>query len=123
MSEHDDDFAAAGLPEEWNSDQTLENLKMERSVRPEETNEQMTRRLLEEAAPAAAQSIIHLALHSPNDNTRLNAAKYVTDSLLESDSSGGKAKWEELIGTAVSEVEVYANQGAPSDGDESEEEE
>lgn len=101
---------------QWDSDEALESLKMERSIKPEESNEQLTRRLLEEAGPLAAQSIIHLALHANNENTRLNASKYVTDTLIGADASGpAKQKWEDLVGEAISEAEVYANQDANQD--------
>lgn len=96
----------------WDSDEALQNLKMEKTLRPDETYEELTRRLLEEASPQAAQSIIHLALHGTNENTRLNAAKYITDSLIGNDANGPtKQKWEELVADAVSDAEVHANVG------------
>ena len=74
----------------WDSDEAIESLKMERALHTDETNENLTRRLLEEAAPSAAQSIIHMALHSANDNTRLRAATYITDKLLDAEASTTK---------------------------------
>jgi hypothetical protein len=68
--------------DEWNSDEALNSLKMERSVNPTESNKAMTQRLFEEAAPGAAMALTHLALHATNENTRLNAAKYVTERIL-----------------------------------------
>jgi hypothetical protein len=121
MPDHDDyDYSdetgynpaeATGPENLWDSENAIESLKMERSVRPDETNEEMTRRILEEAGPLAAQSIVHLALHSQNDNTRLNAAKYVTGTLLEGQTEDGKASWEKLLGDAIDQAEIHANQG------------
>lgn len=96
----------------WDSDAALENLRMERSVRTDLNNEQLTRQILEEAGPQAAMSIIHLALHATNENTRLNASKYVTDNLINEGAASTKAKWEDLVGEAVSEAEVFANGGS-----------
>jgi hypothetical protein len=104
----------------WDSDEALESLKMERSVRGDLTNTDLTKKLLEEAGPQAAMSIIHIALHGTNENTRLNAAKYVTDNLIAEGGSGaGKQGWEALIGDTISEAEVHANTGSSSatDGD------
>jgi CHAT domain-containing protein len=96
----------------WDSDAALENVKMERSVRGDMTNEALTRQLLEEAGPQAAMSIIHLAVHGTNENTRLNAAKYVTDNLINEGASTTKQKWEDLVGEAVSDAELHANYGS-----------
>ena len=94
---------------EWDTDEALESLKMERDVNGELTNEQMTRKILEDAAPLAATKIVHIALHSQNDNTSLAAAKYITDYMLQDQTADGKATWEQLLGEVVSEAEVYAN--------------
>jgi CHAT domain-containing protein len=93
----------------WDSDAALEAVKMERTVTGDMTNEALTRKILEEAGPQAAMSIVHLAVHGTNENTRLNAAKYVTDNLINEGASATKAKWEDLVGEAISEAEVYAN--------------
>ena len=96
----------------WDSDAALENVKMERSVRGDMTNEQLTRQILEDAGPMAAQSIVHLAIHGTNENTRLNAARYVTDNLINEGASNAKQKWEELLGDAISDAELHANYGS-----------
>lgn len=95
----------------WDSDAALENVKMERSVMGDLSNEALTRKMLEDAAPQAAQSIIHLALHATNENTRLNASRYITDNLINEGATAAKAKWEDLVGEAVSEAELHANNG------------
>jgi hypothetical protein len=102
------DAAENGAPEEsvWDEEDAIESLTMERSIH-DETNEQLTKRLLEEAAPMAAQSIIHIALHDTNGNTRLRAAQYIADKVYADDSTkSGAAPWEELVGSVVSEAEL-----------------
>lgn len=98
---------------EWDSDEQLDFLKMERQVNPTEqlTDEGLTKKLLSEAAPLAAQRIIHIATHGSNENTSLRAAQYVVDTLLAGDSGGAKSKIEELLGDVVSQAEIFANGG------------
>ena len=95
----------------WSSEDAFETLRMERTVHPDETPEQMTKRILEQAGPAAATSIVHIALHSTNDNTRLNAAKYITDLVYADDSGKAKAPWEDLVAEVISQAELHANVG------------
>lgn len=101
----------------WDSDEALENLKMERSLNSDLSNADLAKKLLDEASPFAAQTVIHLALHAANENTRLNAAKYITDKLYDDGTSNTKPTWEKLIGNVVSDAEVYANQGVSSTRD------
>lgn len=96
----------------WDSDASLDAIKMERSVNGDQSDEDLTRKILAQAGPMAAQSIVHLAIHGTNENTRLNAAKYVTDNLINEGGAGGAIpSWEKLVGAAVSEAELHANQG------------
>ena len=98
----------------WDSDEALDSIKMEKAVHPDRTPEQMTKELLEQAGPAAAASIIHIALHSANDNTRLSAARYITDKMYDDSSATSKPAWEELVADIVSNAEILAN--APQRG-------
>lgn len=95
----------------WDSADALESLRMEQSVRPDETPEQMAKRILQEAAPMAAQRMVHIAMHSANDNTSLNASKYITDLVYSDDSGKVKAPWEELMAEVIDQMELEANQG------------
>jgi hypothetical protein len=108
--------ASSGAPDPeaspWDSDDAIESLTQERTIY-NETNEQLTKRLLEEAAPMAAQSIIHIAVHDPNGNTRLRAAQYIADKVYGDDSEkSGKSGWEQLVGSVVSEAELLTQQSA-----------
>jgi hypothetical protein len=99
----------------WDSDQALDAVKMERSLNGDLSDEDLTRKILAQAGPQAAQSIVHLAIHGTNENTRLNAARYVTDSLINEGATSTRAKWEDLVGEVVSSAELHANQGASGD--------
>lgn len=95
----------------WDTDDAVSLLRAERTI-TDENPEQMAKRLLEQAAPLAAGRIIHIALHSSNDNTSFAAARYITDLMYEGAGSGdGKAKWEKMLAEAVDEVELAANKG------------
>jgi hypothetical protein len=92
----------------WDSDDAFESLKMERSVQGDEKPDEMAMRILKEAAPMAAASIVHIALHSANDNTRLAAGRYVVDLAREADVNGQEG-WESLVADVVSSAELMAN--------------
>lgn len=66
----------------WIADEALASLVTEREVHPDETEEQMTRRLFRENAANAALAIIHTAVHGTNERTRLDASKYVVERVL-----------------------------------------
>jgi hypothetical protein len=96
----------------WDNDEALESLKMEKHLHPEETYEDTAKRLFRESMPQIAMSLIDTALHSQNDNTRVAAGKYISDLVLVDQQGGTKAKWEEMLGEAISKVEIHANEGS-----------
>lgn len=93
----------------WDNDDAVESLKMERELHPEEDEVALSKRLFTEAMPQIATKMVNLALYSVNDNTALAAGKYISDLVLMDQGGSTKAKWEELLGEAVSEVELHAN--------------
>lgn len=93
----------------WDSDEALADLKMEQAVHGDESHEQMAMRLLREAAPQAAMSIIYVAMHSANDNTRLAASRYIIDKSTDDGTNGAKQTWEDMVGDVVSSAEMFAN--------------
>ena len=95
----------------WDSDEAISSLREERII-TNESSEKMARRLLEQAAPLAAGRIIHLAMHSSNDNTSLAASRYITDKLYEDQTGAATSTWEKMLARAVSDVELHANAGA-----------
>lgn len=103
-----------GLPpidhEAWVPSHALESLRMERTVNPTETNEQLTQRIFKENLPTAAASIVHLAVHSSNEKIRLSAAQYVvernlgkpdTASQLRASADAEAAMWESMIANSI----------------------
>lgn len=100
----------------WDTEDALEALKLEKSFKPELSDAALAKEILLQASPQAATSIIQIALHARNDAARLSAAKYIMDYVKEelSVGSGAKASWENLIGSALSEVELYANTSQPT---------
>jgi len=101
----------------WDSSDALESLKLERSLQPELSDGDLTRKLMEAAAPAAATSIIQLSMHATNENTRLNAAKYITDWLRDPDrDNSGVEGWEDMVADVVSKAQVLANSPQSSPG-------
>lgn len=96
----------------WDSDEALESVKMERTINPHETNAQLAKRLFDEAAPGAAMTLVHLARHATNENTRLNAAKYVTERVLgrvDGDEAGEATPLESLLQEFHDTLENHAN--------------
>ena len=107
-----------GDPEEslWDSQDALDSLKMERTVVGDETPADQTKRMLEEAGPMAAASIIHVALHSNNDNTRFAASRFIIEHNRE-EGVGEGVFWEKLVADVVSGAELLANSpSAPPGG-------
>lgn len=93
---------------EWDSDEAINALKMERTVNPSETEEELARRIIRENLPAAASAIAHLAIHSPSEKTRLEAARYIVDRNLgkigDERTFGDKDPWDELLADCVKTV-------------------
>jgi hypothetical protein len=96
----------------WDTDDAVRGLTMERSVNPTESNADMTKRILDENGPAAALAIVHMALHSTNDNTRLRAATYITDKYYDDSNNADGIGWEKLVGDVVSQAEILTEQAA-----------
>lgn len=57
-------------------------LDMERSMHPEETQEELSHRLFKENAPGVAMSIVQIALQGSSERLKLDAGKYVIDRIL-----------------------------------------
>jgi hypothetical protein len=95
----------------WDNPNSFDALKMEKELHPEEDEVAMAKRFFTEAMPQVAQKMVNLALYAANDNTALAAGKYITDLVILDQSGSSKAKWEELLGDAISEVELHANEG------------
>ena len=86
MRRESDDTGADETPRaqaDWVPEEAVANLAMERQVHGgDETDEQISRRLLREAAPQITMGVIHTALHGSTDRVRLDAQRYVLDRVL-----------------------------------------
>ena len=98
----------------WDSDEALEAMKMERAMRPEETDAELAQRIFKEAAPQAATGIVHLAFHGVNENTRLNAQKYVVERVLGKIGDTGDSEdspLNQMVKELAAAAERHANGG------------
>lgn len=96
----------------WVSDTAMEALNLERSVHPNETSEDMARRIFKEHLPIAAQRIVHIALNSPNEKVALDASKYVVERVmgkLGAPDTGAEDPLQAFLDDVSSKVEAYAN--------------
>jgi len=101
---------------EWVPDEALEMLAAEKMVHPNESPEVRAQRLFIESVDQAALSLINLAVHSNNEQTRFRAATYVVERVLGTvDKIGAtgsaKAPWErvqeELLNNLKAEKEAF----------------
>jgi len=99
----------------WVSDDDISALLMERltGAKTDGDSESPTaqaRRMIQEASPMAAASLVRLAQHSEHDSIRMRAALEI---LNRAEAMGatvdGKEPWAELIDTTS--VEAHANKG------------
>jgi len=77
----------------------IEAAHLEESLHPEEDNRDRAIRVLEDAAPVAAMSIVQLSRQAQNENLRFRASTYILDRVLGDvkGSNGTKPPWEELF--------------------------
>lgn len=106
-------YSRSGKPMSyWDSDEADQAVKMEKSLNPTETSAQLTQRLFEENSPQAAMTLIHLSQHATNENTRMNAAKYVTERVLGKVGDGvieEETPLEKVVKEMHVRLEHYAN--------------
>ena len=67
------------MARDWDPDEALESLKMERQLAPDESEEQIAKKLFRENLVTATQAICHLAVYGMNEKLRFDAAKYVVE--------------------------------------------
>lgn len=85
----------------WDPDEALDFLKMEREVMSDGTIEDTARRLFRENLVPATQAICHLAIYGLNEKLRLEAAKYVVERVMGRDEMVTGDPLEKLIGDIV----------------------
>jgi hypothetical protein len=90
-------------------------LKDERTaLNPDQTDEQQSRNIFLEHAPAAAATIAHIALHDPSSRMRFDASKYITERVLgrAGDDGGGSDPLEGFLEKLSKAAEEHANSGS-----------
>lgn len=96
---------------DWDPDEALRNLTMEKSLEGLDSNIAVAKRLFEENLPLSVMSICHLAVHSPNEGIRFNAARYVVDRTMgpaeKSGTPDGQHAWQAVFDTVLTEAESY----------------
>jgi hypothetical protein len=112
-----DDWERNALTEEqkklvadWSHDDALAALNLERDMRPEETPEELTKRIFREGAPVAASRIVRVALTSPNERVAMDASKYIIDRTLGRVGDNGEAV--DPLTEFMKKVEDAANAGS-----------
>jgi hypothetical protein len=68
--------------DDWDPDEAIKSLATETSLLDEGDPSLTARRLLQQNLAAATSSVIHIALHSPNERLRLDASKTIMDRCL-----------------------------------------
>jgi hypothetical protein len=99
---------------DWVSEDAMESLILERTINPSESAEDLSRRLIRENLPVVTQSMIHLAIHSASETTRLRAGQYLVDRMLGKPGDDLKSQGEDPLGDLLSELTKAAEQHANS---------
>jgi hypothetical protein len=75
---------AAGIGDDkpWVTDEAIDAMVMERTVSPSESEEALSKRIMRESLPVLTTNLIHLAVHSGSETTRLRASTYLLDRVL-----------------------------------------
>jgi hypothetical protein len=98
---------------DWIPEAAITRLVLERATHDEETEEQLSRRLMREAAPQITVGIIHTAIHGATDRVRLDAQKYVLERVLgkvgDESLESNKTPLELLAEALVANAEEFAN--------------
>jgi hypothetical protein len=99
-----------GMPADWCSDEAIAALNMERDMHPDETEEELTKRIFRENAAAAASRIVKVALTSPSERSALEASKYIVERTLGPVGQAGDAV--DPLKAFLNKVEQAANAGS-----------
>lgn len=96
---------------DWISDEDIEAVNLERSVRPDLSPGELASEILTEAAPQAALAIVKMVHDKTvNERVRLSAAQYVIDRATKSSEGNEKnAPWAHVFAAVARDAELYAN--------------
>jgi hypothetical protein len=105
--------------EDWNANEALTNLHMEKALGDMGSPQELAKRLFEENLPLATMAICHLATRSESEAIRFNAAKYVVERTMgpaeKVEKAEGRHAWDDIYDEVVEDLtqqaEGYANGG------------
>lgn len=97
------------MSRDWVPDQEIEKLTLRRALQDQEDPAKMAADLFKEALPLAVMSMTHMAIHSPTEPIRFQAAKYVIDRSMGPVTATTKPvderpAWEKLLQTVTVET-------------------
>lgn len=95
--------------EDWVPNDAIEALTLKRALQDVEDPIKMAADIFKESLPLAVMSLSHMAIHSPIEQVRLNAAKYVVERVMGSTPTtlrppDEQPAWEKLYQGALVEV-------------------
>jgi hypothetical protein len=97
--------------QEWDPDEALKNLKLENALEGMDNPIKLARRLFSENLPLSTMSICHLAVHSPNEGIRFNAARYVVDRTMgiveKANVPDDEHVWKSVFDSVLTEATGY----------------
>lgn len=84
---------------QWDAKAAIEALDLERQLFPEETDEQLSQRLLREALPIAVQAMVDLACNAEHIEIKFRAAWEIMERSVKTpeDALKLKAAWNEKL--------------------------
>lgn len=91
----------------WVPEEAIEKLTLERALHANEDPIEMATKIIKENLPIAAMSMAHLAVYSPTEMVRLNAAKYLMDRAFDPKGKLPDAKpaWDKVFESAMVEID------------------
>lgn len=97
----------------WVPDEAIEALTLRRALATVEDPVTMANTLFKENLPLAAMAMTHLAIHSPSEPIRYQAAKFVIERMMDPGKSlnGGKDRpiWQEIYEAVVVQNKEISN--------------
>jgi hypothetical protein len=110
------------LSSSWIPEDALRSLVTEKTLNPDESEEQTARRLLRENLPAAVLGIVHTSIHGESSRIRLDAQKYMVERVLGrvgDDAFGDDVSpvdsFAKSMADAMDKIEQMANASAASE--------
>jgi len=102
---------------EWDPNEALANLTMEKALEGMDNPIKLAKRLFDENLPLSVMSICHLAINSPNEGIRFNAARYVVDRTMGAPDKQGLPNedhiWKSVYDTVLTEATTYLEGNSP----------